>query len=87
LEIELAEYQPPSRGRFLAGVLGGVAVTIALLGYFFFQRTQAATEATREAAARAAAALEAQNQPGRTEAPPPTDAGAADAAAEVRSPP
>lgn len=70
LELELAEYQPPSRGRFLAGVLGGVAVTIALLGYFFFQRTQAATEATREAAARAAAALEAQNRPAQTLVPP-----------------
>jgi hypothetical protein len=87
LELELAEYQPPSRGRFLAGVLGGIAVTLALLGYFFFQRTQAATEATREAAARAAAALEEQNRPGRTE-PPASGADAAqpDAGADASDP-
>src|SRR5690606_25177382 len=97
LEIELAEYQPPSRGRFLAGLLGGVAVTIALVGYLFFQRTRAATEATREAAARAAAALEAQNRPTEAHAHPgvsarsnqwgAADAGASDAAAEAPPPP
>ena len=64
LELELAEYQAPSRGRFLAGVLGGIALTLAVLGYFVFERTRAANEAAAEAAARAAAALAAQNAAG-----------------------
>src|SRR5690606_9248886 len=85
LELELAEYQPPSRGRFLAGALGGIALTIAALGYFVYQRTSAANQAAAEAAARAAAALAAQNAPARA----PTSGTAtqpdsrADAAAEV----
>lgn len=86
LELELAEYQPPSRGRFLAGVLGGIAVTIALLGYFVFQRTRAANEAAAAAAARAAAALEAQNAPSRREIGA-AEVPAADASAEPDSKP
>lgn len=86
LELELAEYQPPSRGRFLAGVLGGIAVTIALLGYFVFQRTRAANEAAAAAAARAAAALEAQNAPSRREAGS-VDVPSADASAEPKTSP
>jgi serine/threonine-protein kinase len=40
LELELAQYQPPSRGRFLAGLLGGMAIAIGALGYFVLQRTR-----------------------------------------------
>ncbi len=88
LELELAEYQPPSRGRFLAGVLGGIALTIAVLGYFVFQRTRAANEAAAEAAARAASAWAAQNAPPPSKAPvEPSDAGADATADPERSAP
>jgi serine/threonine-protein kinase len=56
LELELAEYEPPSRGRFLAGLLGGIAIAVGALGYFVLQRTQTANEAAARAAAAAMAA-------------------------------
>jgi hypothetical protein len=82
LELELAEYQPPSRGRWLAGVLGVLALMIAALGYFMYERARGANEAAAAAMERAAAAIVAQNAPGRkTTGTSPVGSASPDAAA------
>jgi serine/threonine-protein kinase len=50
-----------SRGLVLGGMLAGVALTIGALGYYVLQRTRAADETARAAAAREAALIEADN--------------------------
>jgi serine/threonine-protein kinase len=59
---ELEELQPSSRGRLLAGLLVGASLMLGALGLFVFKRTREADEAVREATARAAAVVEAENQ-------------------------
>jgi len=56
------EMQPSSRGRLLAGLLVGASLMLGLLGLYVFKRTREADEAIREATARAAAVVEAENQ-------------------------
>jgi serine/threonine-protein kinase len=50
-----------SRGLVLGGMLAGVALTLGALGYYVLQRTRAADETARAAAAREAAIIEADN--------------------------
>ncbi|HYQ40817.1 MAG TPA: serine/threonine-protein kinase [Polyangiaceae bacterium] len=56
------EVQPSSKGRLLAGLLVGASLMLGLLGLYVFKRTREADEAVREATARAAAVVEAENQ-------------------------
>ncbi|HSU38920.1 MAG TPA: serine/threonine-protein kinase [Polyangiaceae bacterium] len=50
-----------SRGLVLGGMLAGIALTIGALGYYVLQRTRAADETARAAAARESALIEADN--------------------------
>lgn len=60
LELE-QQLQPPSRGRMLAGMLVGVSLTLGLLGFYVLKRTREADAILQQNAARAAAAVEAEN--------------------------
>jgi uncharacterized protein HemX len=73
-----------SRGLVLGGMLAGMALTVGALGYYVLQRTRAADETARAAAAREAALIEADNARKLREAErifrtpdPPVDAGMA----------
>jgi serine/threonine-protein kinase len=89
--LALDEPRTSSRGLVLGGMLAGIALTVGALGYYVLQRTRAADETARAAAAREAALIEADNARKLREAerlfrtPDPamdagmaTDAGAAD---------
>jgi serine/threonine-protein kinase len=53
---------PPSgRGRLLAGLLVGASLMLGVLGLYVFKRTREADEVMRQAAASAAAVVEAEN--------------------------
>jgi serine/threonine protein kinase len=56
------ELRPSGRGLVLGGVLAGIAMTLGVLGYYVFHRTQAADEAARAASERAAAIIDADNE-------------------------
>jgi eukaryotic-like serine/threonine-protein kinase len=63
VDLEPADMPSSSgRGLLLAGGLAGVALTLGALGYFVLQRTRAADETARAAAASAAAVIEAENE-------------------------
>jgi serine/threonine-protein kinase len=62
VDAEVEVPRPSGRGLVLAGALAGVALTLGALGYFVFQRTRAADETARAAAASAAAVIEAENE-------------------------
>jgi eukaryotic-like serine/threonine-protein kinase len=60
--VDLEEPRASGRGLVLAGVLAGAALTLGGLGYYVVQRTRAADATAREAAASAAAVIEAENE-------------------------
>ena len=54
--------QPSGRGRMLAGLLVGASLMLGVLGLYVFKRTREADEVMRQAAASAAAIVEAENE-------------------------
>jgi serine/threonine protein kinase len=62
LELELQALEPAPRGRMLAGILVGIAVTIGVLGYYVVRQTERANLAIEASVASARAAMEAQNE-------------------------
>lgn len=54
--------RPSARGRLLGGVLVGVSITIAALGYYVRKRTLAAEELARKAAEEAQMIIEEENE-------------------------
>jgi len=53
--------QPSGRGRLLAGLLVGASLMLGVLGLYVLKRTREADEVMRQAAASAAAVVEAEN--------------------------
>ncbi len=55
------EIQPSGRARAIAGMLIGASLMLGVLGFYVFRRTREADEMMRQAAASAAAVVEAEN--------------------------
>jgi len=55
------EIQPSGRARAIAGMLIGASLMLGVLGFYVFKRTREADEMMRQAAASAAAVVEAEN--------------------------
>jgi len=62
LEAELDVPRPSSRATLLAGILGGMALTIGALGWYVMARTREANEAIERSAKAASSAVEAQDE-------------------------
>ncbi len=55
------EFNPPSRGRMLAGILVGASLMLGALGFYVMKRTREADELVRASLANAVASVEAEN--------------------------
>jgi uncharacterized protein HemX len=55
------EQHPPSRARMLAGILVGASLMLGALGFYVLKRTREADEMMRQAVAKAAGSVEAEN--------------------------
>jgi serine/threonine-protein kinase len=68
LEADLDLPRASSRSTLLAGMLGGIALTIGALGWYVMQRTREANEVILRSAEQTAAVVEAQNEATRRKA-------------------